>query len=156
MTVESRAARARMSAQETVCGQAASNVALISSITSNPLAESRLGFDRFSLVIVALLSSRIDASQPCKCIIFCNSLIEPLYCTINELLHIKWEEIQVFFWLFREKKFLYVTMYLDKAVMEVETEEGCGHAGVLVMRFPDDRCHDLLCLWARVVVEVRV
>lgn len=34
-------------------------------MTSNPLAESRLGFDLFSLIIVPLLSSKIDASQPC-------------------------------------------------------------------------------------------
>jgi hypothetical protein len=64
MTVESRAARARMSAQETVPGQAASSAALISSMTSKPLAESLLGLDRFSLTMDPLLSSRSDASQP--------------------------------------------------------------------------------------------
>ena len=65
MTVESRAARARTSAQETVRGQAASSAAFISSTTSNPLAESLFGLDRFSLTTDALLSSRIDASHPC-------------------------------------------------------------------------------------------
>jgi hypothetical protein len=64
MTVESRAARARMSAQETVPGQAASRAALISSMTSKPRAESLLGLDRFSLTMDPLLSRRIDASQP--------------------------------------------------------------------------------------------
>nr|ACR36203.1 unknown [Zea mays]ACR36516.1 unknown [Zea mays] len=64
MTVESRAASARMSAQETVAGQAASSAALISSMTSKPLAESRLGLDRFSLTMDPLLSSSSEASQP--------------------------------------------------------------------------------------------
>ena len=40
--------------------------------------------------------------------------------------------------------------------MEVEAEEGGGHAGVLVVRLPHDGRHDLLRLRARVVVEVRV
>uniref|UniRef100_A0A0E0C0B2 Uncharacterized protein n=1 Tax=Oryza meridionalis TaxID=40149 RepID=A0A0E0C0B2_9ORYZ len=63
-TVESRAARARMSAQETVPGQAASRAALISSTTSKPLREFRLGFDPFSLMMVVLLSRSTDASHP--------------------------------------------------------------------------------------------
>ena len=40
--------------------------------------------------------------------------------------------------------------------MEVEAEEGGGHAGVLVVRLPHDGRHDLLRLRARAVVEVRV
>uniref|UniRef100_A0A0E0C0B1 Pentatricopeptide repeat-containing protein n=1 Tax=Oryza meridionalis TaxID=40149 RepID=A0A0E0C0B1_9ORYZ len=56
--------RARMSAQETVPGQAASRAALISSTTSKPLREFRLGFDPFSLMMVVLLSRSTDASHP--------------------------------------------------------------------------------------------
>lgn len=63
-TVESLAARARMSAQETVPGHSLSSAALIWSTTSNPLTELRLGLESFSLTILGLLSSRIDASQP--------------------------------------------------------------------------------------------
>lgn len=63
-TVESRAARARMSAHETVPGQEASRAALIWSTTSNPLREFLLGLDPFSLTILLLLSNRTDASQP--------------------------------------------------------------------------------------------
>ncbi|MFS7939212.1 hypothetical protein Hanom_Chr05g00449041 [Helianthus anomalus] len=51
-TVEPRAARARISAQETVWGQACSSLALISSITSNPRIEFLFGTDFFSLVNV--------------------------------------------------------------------------------------------------------
>ena len=40
--------------------------------------------------------------------------------------------------------------------MEVEAEEGGGHAGVLVVGLPHDGRHDLLRLRARPVVEVRV
>ncbi|CAA6673052.1 unnamed protein product [Spirodela intermedia] len=63
-TVESLAARARMSAQETVLGHSLSSAALISSTTSNPLMELRLGLESFSLTMLGLLSSRTDASQP--------------------------------------------------------------------------------------------
>ena len=63
-TVESRAARARMSAQETVPGQAASRAGLIWSTTSNPLREFLLGLDPFSLTMLLLLSNSTDASQP--------------------------------------------------------------------------------------------
>jgi hypothetical protein len=45
---------------------------------------------------------------------------------------------------------------LDEAVVEVEAEEGGGHARVLVVRLPHAGRHDLLRLRARVVVEVRV
>lgn len=65
-TVESLAARARMSAQDTVSGHSTSNADLISSITSNPLAEFRFGLDRFSLRKAPVLSRRRDASQPYK------------------------------------------------------------------------------------------
>jgi hypothetical protein len=46
--------------------------------------------------------------------------------------------------------------YLDEAVVEVEAEEGGGHAGVLVVRLPHDGRHDVLRVRARLVVEVRV
>lgn len=65
-TVESLAASARISAQETVCGQAFSSSDLISSMTWNPLAEFRLELDPFSLIMLPLLSNNSDASQPCK------------------------------------------------------------------------------------------
>lgn len=65
-TVESLAARARMSAQDTVCGHSLSKAHLISSITSNPLAEFMFGFDPFSLTMVSVLSNNIEASHPCK------------------------------------------------------------------------------------------
>ena len=63
-TVESLAAMARISAQDTVSGHSFSNAVLISSTTSNPLAEFRFGLDFFSLVKVPVLSSKIDPSQP--------------------------------------------------------------------------------------------
>jgi hypothetical protein len=65
--VESRAARATMSAQETVPGQAASRAALIWSITSNPLREFLFGLDPFSLTMLLLLSNSTEASQPYTC-----------------------------------------------------------------------------------------
>lgn len=63
-TVEPRAERVRMSAQETVRGHAFSSLPLISSITSNPLMEFLFGPAFFSLTIVALSSNNMDASQP--------------------------------------------------------------------------------------------
>lgn len=63
-TVESCAAMARISAHETVLGHSFSKADLILSMTSKPLAEFLLGFDLFSLMIVPLLSSNTDASQP--------------------------------------------------------------------------------------------
>lgn len=65
-TVESLAARAIMSAQDTVLGHSFSNADLISSITSNPRAEFWFGTDLFSVIMFLLLSNRIDASQPCN------------------------------------------------------------------------------------------
>lgn len=64
-TLESLAAIAKRSAQETVWGHSFSNADLISSITSKPRAEFRLGLDLFSEIIRPLLSSRTDPSQPC-------------------------------------------------------------------------------------------
>lgn len=55
-----------MSAQETVPGQASSTLDFISSITSNPLSEFLFGPAFFSLTMVALLSNKTDASQPCE------------------------------------------------------------------------------------------
>ena len=65
-TMESLAAKAKISAQETVCGQVVSNAALISSMTSNPRTELLLGMDPFSLITLRLppLSSNTDASHP--------------------------------------------------------------------------------------------
>lgn len=63
-TTESRAARARISAQETVWGQTCSSLALISSITSYPLREFLFGPASFSLLNALFLSNSIDASQP--------------------------------------------------------------------------------------------
>lgn len=64
-TVEPLAARARMSAQDTVWGHASSNLDFILSITSKPRTEFLLGPEFFSLTILALSSNKIDASQPC-------------------------------------------------------------------------------------------
>ena len=64
ITVESLAAKAMISAQDTVLGQCCSSADLISSKTSNPRAELRFGLDRFSLTICPVLSSNTDASQP--------------------------------------------------------------------------------------------
>lgn len=60
----SRAARATMSAHETVALQAASTRVLMVSMTSNPRTEFRFGKAFFSPVNVAVSSRRIDASQP--------------------------------------------------------------------------------------------
>lgn len=68
-TMESLAATARMSAQETMLGQRLSNSALILSITSNPLRELALATDVFSPLKVAVSSKSNDASHPCHSII---------------------------------------------------------------------------------------
>ncbi|CAA7408582.1 unnamed protein product [Spirodela intermedia] len=60
----SRAARARMSAQETVEGQAASTRVLMSSMTLKPRTELLFGRAVFSPVNVDVSSRRMDASQP--------------------------------------------------------------------------------------------
>ena len=65
-TVESLAAMAKRSAQDTVRGHSFSSADLISSRTSKPRAESLLGFDLFSLAMVPLLSISNEASQPCN------------------------------------------------------------------------------------------
>ena len=62
----SLAARARMSAQDTVPLQAASTLVFMASITSKPLAELLFGTAVFSPVKVAVSSNSIDPSQPCK------------------------------------------------------------------------------------------
>ena len=71
ITVESLAAKAMISAQETVLGHSFSSADLILSITSNPRTEFLFGFELFSVIMLPLLSSNIDASQPCN---FNNSL----------------------------------------------------------------------------------
>lgn len=63
-TVPSLAARARISAQETVALQADSTRVLMVSITSNPLAEFLFGFAVFSPVNDPVSSSSTDPSQP--------------------------------------------------------------------------------------------
>jgi len=62
----SRAARVRMSAQDTTLGQAFSTAAFMSSIMAKP-TKDELGSAAFSLVPVAPsgLFRRMDASQPC-------------------------------------------------------------------------------------------
>ena len=65
-TVESLAAMAKISAQETVRGQAFSSADLISSITSNPRTDFLFGTEFFSLVMPPPLSKRSDASHPFK------------------------------------------------------------------------------------------
>lgn len=62
--MESLAKRAKRSAQETVSGHSFSKADLISSMTSNPRAESRFASDRFSLSMVPLLSKSTEASHP--------------------------------------------------------------------------------------------
>lgn len=62
----SLAARARISAQETVALQEASTLVLMASITSKPLAEFLLGAAFFSPVNVAVSSNKIDPSHPYK------------------------------------------------------------------------------------------
>ncbi|KAK6924426.1 Phospholipase-like [Dillenia turbinata] len=65
-TVESLAARANISAHETVAGQHSSSADFISSMTSNPRAEFLLGIDIFSLIMLPVLSRSSEASQPYK------------------------------------------------------------------------------------------
>lgn len=64
MTTESLAAIAKISAHETTPGHAFSTVALILSITSNPLIELLLGGAVFSPLKVGVSSRSTDASQP--------------------------------------------------------------------------------------------
>lgn len=63
-TAESRDASARMSAHETVWGQASSRAALTRSITSKPLAEFLFARTSFSETKSVVLSNRIDPSHP--------------------------------------------------------------------------------------------
>jgi hypothetical protein len=65
-TTESRAATARMSAQETVPGHTASTFALMLSMTPKPLMDPTLGNAVCSPVKVAVSFSNTDASQPCE------------------------------------------------------------------------------------------
>lgn len=55
---------AKMSAHDTIPGQVSSTVYLISSMTSNPRREFRLGPACFSLTMLPKLSSKSDASHP--------------------------------------------------------------------------------------------
>ena len=57
---------ARISAQETVAGQAVSNAVLMSSTTPKPLAELLFGRASFSLSMVAELFNKSDPSHPCN------------------------------------------------------------------------------------------
>ena len=65
-TVDSLAAMAKRSAQDTVQGHSFSSADLISSRTSKPRTEFLLGFDPFSLAMLPLLSNSNEASQPCN------------------------------------------------------------------------------------------
>jgi hypothetical protein len=81
-TTESRAATAKMSAQETTGRpQTLSTSNLIWSITSNPLIEFLLGPAFFSLSKADVESKRIDASQPY--IIYSKSQPITIYKTCN-------------------------------------------------------------------------
>lgn len=64
MTTESLAAMAKISAQETTPGHTFSTADFMLSITSNPLAEFRLGFAFFSPVKLDVSSSNTDPSHP--------------------------------------------------------------------------------------------
>lgn len=64
-TTESRAATARISAQETTPGQALSSEVLMVSITSKPLKESTFGPAVFSPVKLEVSSNKTEASHPC-------------------------------------------------------------------------------------------
>lgn len=63
-TTESRAAMARISAQDTVRGQAISSSDLIPSIKSKPLSEFKLGPAVFSPTSTGVSSRSTEASQP--------------------------------------------------------------------------------------------
>jgi hypothetical protein len=81
--VEALAARAIVSAQDTVCGHASSSAALISSITSNPLIEFLLGIAFFSLTTSSVSSKRTDVSHPCNSVrmskmLFFTALYKPV------------------------------------------------------------------------------
>lgn len=66
MATESRAAMAKISAQDTIGRlQALSTAVLISSTTENPLIELIFGNAVFSPVKFLLSSNRTDPSQPC-------------------------------------------------------------------------------------------
>lgn len=65
ITVESRAATATISAQETMPGQTCSTLALISFITLNPLTELLFGPAVCSPLNEGVSSRRIDPSHPC-------------------------------------------------------------------------------------------
>jgi hypothetical protein len=63
--MESRAATARISAQETTFPkQAVFTADLIASITSNPRTDMLLAFAVFSPIMSSVSSSRIEPSQP--------------------------------------------------------------------------------------------
>jgi len=57
-------AMARISAQETMPGQALSNAVFMSSTTPKPLTELLFGAASFSLAMVSLLFNKIDPSHP--------------------------------------------------------------------------------------------
>lgn len=61
---EASAARARMSAQETMPGQEFSRAVLMLSTTLNPRVELVLGAASFSLCMLALLSNKMEPSHP--------------------------------------------------------------------------------------------
>lgn len=63
-TTESRAATAKISAQDTIPAQEVSRLVLIVSTTSNPLIDPEFVAAVFSPVKFAVSSSKTDASQP--------------------------------------------------------------------------------------------
>jgi hypothetical protein len=64
LTTESLAARVRISAHDTTLGHTFSTLALMSSITLDPLAELLLAAAVFSHMKLLVSSNSIDASQP--------------------------------------------------------------------------------------------
>lgn len=163
-TVEPRAARARMSAQETVWGHASSNLALISSITSNPLIEFLFGPDPFSLTMLALSSNKMDASQPCKnqtieqqCPSKCQNYIVIRRKQIHESRKASFgtKEKQRYnssTWSLSKKRTI-VFSNLHKTVMEVKPKERGSHPGLFCNGFLQDWQDNVVSLRAWALIE---
>lgn len=143
--MESRAASASISAQETVFGHSFSNADLISSITSNPLAEFLFGFDLFSLMMVPLLSSSTDASQPYIYILCIWVWVSRICLRVNIYNNSKGVRAC------NEK-----LKNLNKTVMEVKPEKRSSHSWFLGDSFGDDGVDDLRRFRAWMIVKLRV
>lgn len=132
---EDSEARARMSEQETMPGQAFSRAVLISSTTLNPLVEFALGTAFFSLWMVALSSSNSDPSQP-----FSNSK-EALRFSIKKRL----EDT-------RQKKikmgYIESFSYVNKAVVEMKTDKAGSDSRVGLKSLLNSGANDGRGVWA--------